>query len=86
MKDPVYLEVNPLRLLSFWQVTVILFYYSLTFLINNSMEYLWKTQPLLAGSLGRINMFLGILSLVVIVFIIAAPNLNIKLEKEPAHV
>jgi hypothetical protein len=50
------------------------------------MEYLWKTQPLLAGSLGRINMFLGILSLVVIVFIIAAPNLNIKLEKEPAHV
>jgi|AntRauMFilla1563_2_1112583.scaffolds.fasta_scaffold00969_7 hypothetical protein len=86
MKDPIYLEVNPLRLLSFWQVTVILFYYSLTFLTNNSMEYLWKTQPLLAGSLGKINMFFGILSLVVIVFIIAAPNLNIKLEKEPAHV
>jgi hypothetical protein len=86
MKDPVYLEVNPLRLLSFWQVTVILFYYSLTFLTNNSAEYLWKTQPSLAVSLNWINVFLGIISLMAIVIIIAAPNLNIKLEKEPTYV
>lgn len=86
MKDPVYLEVNPLRLLSFWQVTVILFYYSLTFIINNSVEYLWKTQPSLAVSLHWINVFLGIISLMTIMIIIAAPNLNIKLEKEPTHV
>jgi heme/copper-type cytochrome/quinol oxidase subunit 2 len=85
MKDPAYLEVNPLRLMSFWLVTVLLFYFSLTFLTNNSREYLWQKQPLLAESLALIDMVLGISCLVVIVLIIAAPNLKVKLEKEPAH-
>jgi len=85
MKDPAYLEVNPLRLMSFWLVTVLLFYFSLTFLTNNSREYLWQKQPLLAESLALIDMVLGISCLVVIVLIIVAPNLKVKLEKEPAH-
>ncbi|WP_243431560.1 histidine kinase [Algoriphagus lutimaris] len=83
MTDPFYLEVNPKRLLSFWQVTILLFTYSLTYIYSVSLIYLYNLNPELANHLGNLNRILGILKLFILILIIASPRLTHLFDQEP---
>jgi len=80
-----YLNSNPLRLLSFWQMTFILFTYSLTYINSVAIGYLWNVNKQLAMSLYQIDRTMGIINLSILVLIIASPYLTRILEKEPSY-
>ncbi|MEB2779402.1 histidine kinase [Algoriphagus sp. C2-6-M1] len=80
-----YLNSNPLKLLSFWQMTFILFTYSLTYIYSVSLLYLFKVNPQLLISIGHIDMAMGILNLSILVLTIASPQLSRILEREPSY-
>lgn len=80
-----YLEVNPLRLLSFWQMTFILFTYSLTYISSNSVAYLYSVNKQLAMSLFQIDWVMGVLNLSILVLTIASSKLSGIFEKEPYY-
>jgi hypothetical protein len=83
--DEIYIDVNPLRLFSFWQVTFILFFYSMVFLASISQKYLWQNHLSLSASLTYINMILGNIILVVLVLTLAGPSLKWNYEKQPRN-
>jgi len=83
MTDPSYLEVNPIRLLSFWQVTILLFTYSLTYIYSVSLVYLYNLNPEFTGNLANVNMILGILNQSVLIVMIASPRLPKLFDQEP---
>jgi hypothetical protein len=78
-----YLDINPLRLFSFWQLTFILFNYSMVFLLMISRKYLWQNYYSLYGSLTYINSILGIITLLILLLTLAGPSLNWKYEIQP---
>jgi hypothetical protein len=82
----IYLEINPLRLFAFWQVTFILFNYSAIFLLFISQKYLWQNYYSLYASISYINVILGILTLIVLLMTLAIPSLKWKYEKQPTNV
>lgn len=82
----IYLEINPLRLFSFWQVTFILFNYSAIFILSISQRYMWEHYYTLYSSLHIINIILGITILVIFLATLASPSLNWKFEKQPSNV
>lgn len=86
MNEDIYLEIDPLRLFSFWQAIFILFYFSLTFLKTISEKYLWEQKMSLAISLGYINTILWIFIMVTLVLTIVSRSLNWKFENQPSHV
>jgi hypothetical protein len=81
-----YMESNPLKLISFWQMTIILFTYSLSHIYSVSFQYLYYINPDLTSSLSYINKALGILSLAILVLTLAAPCFPRLFEKEPSFV
>ncbi len=85
LKEDMYLDVNPLRLFSFWHVTFILFNYSSVFLLFILRKYLWENYYSLYSSLNWINVILGIIILVIFLATIAWPSLNWKYEKQPTN-
>lgn len=58
LTNPKLIEVDILREFSFWQVTLILFYYSMVFLIQIAFNYLWATQPELLNAMFTILRFM----------------------------
>jgi len=80
-----YLNSNPLRLISFWQMTLILFTYSLTYINSVALLYLWNINKQLVISLGQIDKVLGIINLSLLVVTVASPYLTRIFEKEPYH-
>ncbi|MEN2281707.1 histidine kinase [Algoriphagus sp. SE2] len=80
-----YLESNPLRLLSFWQMTFILFTYSLTYISSVSVTYLYSVNKQLGMSLFQIDWVMGVLNLSILVLTIASPKLPGIFEKEPYY-
>ncbi len=86
MSNEQYLAVNPFRLLSFWQMTFILFTYSLTYITSVSLLYLYTIYPLLVSSLYQINWVMGILNLAILVLTIASLHIPRFFEKEPNYV
>lgn len=80
-----YLMVNPLRILSFWQMTVFLFTYSLTYIASVSVLYIHLNFPNLLIPLLNINRVLGILNLWVLVIIIASPKFTRYFDSEPSY-
>lgn len=63
ISHPDYLEVNPLKAFSFWQVTVILFNYTIEFLLEISFNYIISISMNLMASLLKISMITWILIL-----------------------
>ncbi len=86
IKEDIYLDINPLRLFSFWQVTFILFNYSTVFLLFISRKYLWENYYSLFNSLSYISIIFGIIILVIFLATITWPSLNWKYEKQPTNV
>ncbi len=86
IKEDIYLDINPLRLFSFWQITFILFNYSTVFLLFISRKYLWQNYYSLYASISYINVILGILTLIVLLMTLAIPSLKWKYEKQPTNV
>lgn len=80
-----YLASNPLRLLSFWQITFILFTYSLTYINSVSLIYLYNTYPQLLASLFKIDWVMGILNLSIMVLTLASPRYSSFFENEPSY-
>lgn len=78
-----YLDKNPLRLLSFWQMTSILFTYSLTYISSVSLAYLLSINEQLGMSLFQIDWVMSVLNLTIFVLKIASPNFPSLFEKEP---
>ncbi len=83
MTNEQYLATNPIRLLSFWQMTFILFTYSLTYITSVSLMYLYANYPQLLSSLLRIDWVLGVINLGVLVLTLASPKFPGVFEKEP---
>lgn len=83
--DERYLEANPIRLISFWQVTFFLFTYSLTYITWVSSMYIFSVNPELARSLMQIDRVLGIFNLFILVLIIASPKYPRIFETEPYY-
>jgi hypothetical protein len=81
-----YLESNPLRLASFWQVSFILFYHSAIFLKTISQKYLWAELYDFGRSLQFINTSLWIVLMITMLLTLAAPSLKLNFENEPSHV
>jgi len=80
-----YLASNPIRLLSFWRMTFILFTYSLTYISSVSLMYLYINYPKLLYSLLQIDLVLGILNLAIMVLTLASPKFPSVFEKEPNY-
>ncbi|MBN3520803.1 histidine kinase [Algoriphagus lutimaris] len=78
-----YLNTNPLKLLSFWQMTFLLFTYSLTYINSMTVIYLYEINPQLGISIVQIDRVLGILNKVTLVLIITSPLLKKVFVKEP---
>ncbi len=85
LTENAYLEINPLRLFSFWQVTLIMFNYSIVFLLLISQKYMWQNYYSLFYSLNYINMVLGIGVLVVFLATIAWPSLKWNYAEQPSN-
>ncbi len=84
--DDSYLESNPLRLASFWQVTFILFYHSMIFLKTVSQKYLWAENMDLYKSLNYINTILWLFIMITMLLSYSTDSLKLKLEREPNYV
>ena len=79
-----YLAADPLRLLSFWQMTTILFTYSVTYINSVSITYLYEVNPQLGVSLINIDMVMSILNLFILMLIVVSPNLK-WIKEEPLY-
>lgn len=83
MTDSSYLEVNPKRLISFWQVTINLFTYSLTYIYSVSLVYLYNLNPELTENLANVSRIMGILNQSILIVMIASPRLTNLFDQEP---
>ncbi|MDN3204290.1 histidine kinase [Algoriphagus sediminis] len=83
--DSKYLVAKPLRLISFWQVTFLLFTYSLTYITWVSSLYLYEVNPDLGVSLMTIDMIMGIINLFVLFLILISPKFPKFFQKEPYY-
>ncbi|WP_373400516.1 histidine kinase [Algoriphagus halophilus] len=83
ISDPSFLRANPLRLLSFWKVTILLFTYSLTYIFSVSIIYVYNINPELSEFLVLLNRLMGILNQSVLILIIASPRLTHLFDQEP---
>ncbi|WP_075350077.1 histidine kinase [Algoriphagus marinus] len=80
-----YLERNPLRLVSFWQMTIILFTFSLNYISSVSLLYLYEVNPVLGKALQDISYVMLLCTLGVLIVTIASPLLPSIFEKEPSY-
>lgn len=80
---PSYLNSNPLRLTSFWQMTAITFMFTLSYISSVALIYLYEVNPVLGSALQSIGIYLGILTLAVLTISIASPLLPNIFDKEP---
>ena len=80
-----YLESNPLRLLSFWQMTFILFTYSLTYINSVALLYLWNINKELVASLMTIDRVMGIINLSLLGMTLISFKFNTIFDSEPNY-
>ncbi|MEN2281706.1 histidine kinase [Algoriphagus sp. SE2] len=79
-----YLESNPFRLVSFWQMTIILFTFSLKYISSVALLYLFEVNPVLGKSLQDISYLMSLCTLGVLIVAIASPLFPRIFEKEPS--
>ena len=82
---PSYLASNPLRLVSFWQMTSLIFMFTLSYISSVALIYLYEVNPVLGTALQSIGIYLGILTLAVLTISIASPFLPNIFDKEPFY-
>ncbi|MEB2776518.1 histidine kinase [Algoriphagus sp. D3-2-R+10] len=80
-----YLERNPLRLLSFWQMTFIMFTFTLTYICSVSLLYLYEVNYILGKSLWQIDMVMVLITLAILTLTVASPLWPGIFEKEPSY-
>lgn len=78
-----FLATNPLRLLSFWQMSFLLFTYSLTYINSIARMYIYQISPQLALSMGHIDRILGISLRSIFLLIIISPLIPKAFDAEP---
>ncbi|MCE7057769.1 histidine kinase [Algoriphagus sp. AGSA1] len=85
MTNDTYLKSNPLRLVSFWQMTFLLFTYSLTYINDVAMPFLVTYNYELGKSMYQINEVMIVCNLAIFVLTIASPKLPNLFEREPSY-
>ncbi|MDR7129966.1 hypothetical protein J2X69_002312 [Algoriphagus sp. 4150] len=80
-----YLNSNPLRLTSFWQMTFILFTYSLTYINDVAMPFLVTYNYELGNSIYQLAMAMICFNLAILTLTIASPKLPKLFEQEPSY-
>lgn len=80
-----YLESNPLRLVSFWQMTIIMFTFSLNYISSVALLYLFAVNPVLGRALQQVSNVMWLCTLGVLIVTIASPLLPRVFEKEPSY-
>ncbi|EAZ82198.1 hypothetical protein [Algoriphagus machipongonensis] len=78
-----YLNSKPIRLNSFWIMTLLLFTYALTYINSVARIYIYEFNPQTALSLAHIDRILGILLRLTLLLIIISPFLPRVFDKEP---
>lgn len=79
-----YLSINPVRLISFWQMTFFMFTYTLTHFVSVSTLFIYENYPSFLVPLLEINRVMGILNLFILVMLCASPHYPNLFEKEPS--
>ncbi|WPR74786.1 histidine kinase [Algoriphagus sp. NG3] len=85
MTNDRYLNSNPLRLISFWQMTFLLFTYSLTYINDVAMPFMVSYNYELGKSMYQINNVMIVCNLTILVLTIASPKLPKLFEREPSY-
>jgi len=80
-----YLEINLLRLLSFWQMTFIMFTFTLTYISSVALLYLYEVNPVLGEALFQIDTVMEGINLGILTLTIGSPLLPGIFEKEPSY-
>lgn len=80
-----YLDSNPLKLVSFWQMTFIMFTFSLSYISSVALFYLYKVNPVLGESLQTIGDIMSIVTLGILTLSVASPHISRIFEKEPSY-
>ncbi|REG81096.1 histidine kinase [Algoriphagus antarcticus] len=80
-----YLASNPLRLLSFWQMTFIMFTFTLTYISSVAKFYLYEVNPVLGESLFQIEWIMQLINLGILTLTVASPLMPGIFEKEPSY-
>ena len=80
-----YLESNPLRLVSFWQMTILMFTFSLNYISSVALMYLYIVNPVLGKALQEISYGMWLCTLGVLIMTISSPFLPGLFEKEPSY-
>ncbi|MFC5626526.1 histidine kinase [Algoriphagus winogradskyi] len=81
-----YLDSHPLRLISFWQTTILLFTYSLIYINSVARIYIFGISRELAINMANIDRVLGISVRAMLLLIIISPFLNKVFDREPFYV
>ena len=85
ISNEAYLNSNPMRLTSFWQMTFILFTYSLTYINDVAMPFMVTYNYELGKSMSQINSIMSVFNLAILVLTIASPKLPKLFEREPSY-
>ena len=80
-----YLESNPLRLVSFWQMTILMFTFSLNYISSVALMCLYIVNPVLGKALQEISYGMWLCTLGVLIMTISSPFLPGLFEKEPSY-
>ncbi|MBN7810029.1 hypothetical protein J0A68_03620 [Algoriphagus sp. H41] len=80
-----YVFTNILLLPSFWQVTFIMFYTSLTYFNNISANFLTENHSAFLVSMYKVSRFTGVAQSLVYFLCLAAPLLKLKVENQPNY-
>ncbi|PZX58161.1 histidine kinase [Algoriphagus chordae] len=83
--DPFYLAKKPLKLVSFWLMTSILFSITLSYISSVTLMYLYEVNPILGQGLQQIQIVMKIISLGVLTLVIASPFLPRLFDKELSY-
>lgn len=86
MTQSEYLEINPIEQFAFWQVTFIMFYNTMIFLIQISFNYLMSIDSKLLSSFYYNARILSQLVLLAFLITLAAPAFKWKMNKEQIYV
>ncbi len=78
-----YLKSKPVRLLSFWASTLLMFDYSIAYIYTVSLFYVYQVNPALGKSLGQVVNVINLINTSILLLLIASPYLSKVFEREP---
>ncbi|SFB61059.1 histidine kinase [Algoriphagus aquimarinus] len=84
--DEAFLNSNPVKLISFWQMTFLLFTYSLSYINSIALEFFLTFNEDLGRSLLQIDIVMGVLTKIILVLTLVSPNFPKLFEREPSSI